>query len=395
MQEVSDDVDRAMVERTADWLMKRRDGKGGYLRNDKALDSFGRASYETTNAYIVWALSEAGRASGLDKELAVQRKSGLESKDPYMVALAANTMLNVEPASADTAAIVKRLAEMQGKDGSFPGAAQTITMSGGESLLVETTSLAVSAFVKAKQETALRGGVEWLNNHRGGWGEWGSTQGTVLSLRALSAYADHSRQTQADGAITLKINGKDAGRLSFEKGHRDALVFDDVAGKLTAGKNTIELALEGDATLPYSIAIEYRSARPQSSDKAKVSVTTKLAKEKVAMGEGVKLRAHVENKTKDGIPMTLARVGIPGGLTFQTWQLKELKDKKIIDFYETRQREVILYFRAMAPNAAKDIDLDLMATIPGTYVAPATSSYLYYTDEDKSWAAPLTITVAR
>jgi alpha-2-macroglobulin-like protein len=328
----------------------------------------------------------------------VQRSNGLESKDPYMVALAANIMLNVDPSGADTGAIVKRLAGLQAKDGSFPGAAQTITMSGGESLVIETTSLAVSAFVKAKggeHEGALRSSVEWLNNHRGGWGEWGSTQGTVLSLRALSAYADHSRQTQADGAITLKINGKDAGRLTFEKGHRDALVFDDIAGKLTAGKNTIELALEGDATLPYSIAVEYRSAKPQSSDKAKVAVTTKLAKTQVSMGEGVKLRAHIENKTKDGVPMTLARVGIPGGLTFQTWQLKELKDKKVIDFYETRQREVILYFRAMAPNDAKDIDLDLLASVPGTYVAPATSAYLYYTDEDKSWAAPLQITVAR
>jgi len=93
--------------------------------------------------------------------------------------------------------------------------------------------------------------------------------------------------------------------------------------------------------------------------------------------------------------MTLARVGIPGGLTFQTWQLKELKDKGLIDFYETHEREVVLYFRAMAPAAKKSIDLDLMATVPGTYIAPATSAYLYYTDEHKSWSSPLQVTVAR
>src|SRR6185503_19643816 len=53
------DVDHQMVERTAAWLMTRRDGKGGYQRNSRALDSFGRASAATTDAYITWALSEA------------------------------------------------------------------------------------------------------------------------------------------------------------------------------------------------------------------------------------------------------------------------------------------------------------------------------------------------
>lgn len=84
-----------------------------------------------------------------------------------------------------------------------------------------------------------------------------------------------------------------------------------------------------------------------------------------------------------------------GSLTFQTWQLKELKDKGVIDFYETGAREVVVYLRAMAPNARKTIDLDLMATLPGNYVAPATSAYLYYTDEDKTWAAPTTVTVTQ
>jgi len=36
------DVDRKMVERTADWLMSRRDQQGGFQRSALALDSFGR-----------------------------------------------------------------------------------------------------------------------------------------------------------------------------------------------------------------------------------------------------------------------------------------------------------------------------------------------------------------
>jgi uncharacterized protein YfaS (alpha-2-macroglobulin family) len=53
-------VDDSMIERTRNWLLDRRDGKGGFKRNDKALDSFGSAPVPTTNAYIVWSFLESG-----------------------------------------------------------------------------------------------------------------------------------------------------------------------------------------------------------------------------------------------------------------------------------------------------------------------------------------------
>jgi uncharacterized protein YfaS (alpha-2-macroglobulin family) len=393
------DVDHKMVERTADWLMSRRDHKGGFTRSSTALDSFGRAGEATTNAYIMWALAEAKRTAGMTDELAVQRTLGATTKDPYLLALAANTSLLAAPGTADTTAMVKRLAAMQAKDGSFAGAKESITMSGGESLAIETTSLAVLALLKASPngefESQVRAGVDYLNARRGGYGQWGNTQATILGLKALTAYSEHSRQMQTGGTATLIVNGKPMGTIKFEKGRKDALVWDDLAGALAPGKNTLEVQLDSDATLPYSIALEYRSARPQSSPQAKIAVSTELAKSQAKMGEGVRLHAHVENKTKDGVPMTLARVGIPGGMVFQTWQLKELRDKGLIDFYETRPREVILYWRALAPAAKKDVDLDLLATVPGSYEAPASSAYLYYTAENKAWTAPVKVTIDR
>ena len=94
--------------------------------------------------------------------------------------------------------------------------------------------------------------------------------------------------------------------------------------------------------------------------------------------------------------MTLARVGIPGGMVFQTWQLKELRDKGLIDFYETRPREVILYWRALPPNAKKDVDINLLAARPRHLRgARRELAYLYYTAEDKAWSAPVTVSVER
>jgi alpha-2-macroglobulin-like protein len=393
------DVDRKMVDRTADWLMTRRDHQGGFQRSAQALDSFGRASPVTTNAYIMWALAEAKRTATLGKELAVQQALGSQTADPYLLGLAANTSLATAPRAPEGAAMVKRLVAMQAKDGSFTGAKETITMSGGESLAIETTALAVLALIKASPsnelEPQIRAGVDWLNAKRGGYGAWGNTQATVLGLKALTAYTEHARQIAAPGTATLIINGQDAGAIAFDQGRRDALVWSDLASKLVAGKNTIELRLDSAARLPYTIAIEYRSPQPRSSPRARIAVTTRLLKTQAKMGEGVTLRAHVENTTAAGLPMTLARIGLPGGLVFQTWQLKELRDKGAIDFYETRPREVILYWRALPPAARKDVDLHLLAAVPGSYEAPASSAYLYYTAEDKAWTAPVAIAIDR
>ncbi|MEO7734927.1 MAG: alpha-2-macroglobulin family protein, partial [Kofleriaceae bacterium] len=389
------DVDHKMVERTADWLMTRRDHKGGFARSTAAIDSFGRASETTTNAYIMWALAEAHRTAGLDVELAAQKALAAETKDAYLLALAANTQLLTAPGAAK--ATIARLAALQAKDGSFAGAKESITMSGGESLTIEATSLATLALLKAspgnEYEPQIRSAVDWLNSKRSGYGQWSNTQATILGLKALTAYADHARQMQSSGAATLMINGEPAGTIEFDKGRKDALVWDDLASKLRPGHNTIALRIDGAAQLPYSIAVEYRSARPQSAAAAKIAVTTSLDKDQVKMGEGVKLRAHIENSTTGGVPMTLARIGIPGGLTFQTWQLKELRDKGAIDFYETRPREVIVYWRGLAPSAKKDVALDLLAAVPGSYEAPASSAYLYYTAEDKAWAPAVKVTI--
>ena len=394
------DVDQAMVTRTATWLMGRRDGKGGFLRSSGSADTFGRASEPTTNAYIMWALAEAKRTAGLEKERAAALAIGRETSDPYLLALATNTALAAKAAGADVGDVgpmVGRLVSLQAKSGGFPGAKESITMSGGASLEEETTSLATLALMKASpdhsRDPEIRRAVAFLDGHRGGYGAWASTQASILALKALTAYADYSRQTTAAGKATLVVNGRATETIPFEKGHQGAIVFGDLTKHFVSGKNTVELRLDGGASMPYAIAAAWRSTTPPSSPKAKVSVSTAIDKAAVKMGEAVKVRAHVENKTANGVPMTVARVGIPGSLTFQTWQLKELRDKGLVDFYETGAREVVLYWRSLPPNAKKDVTLDLLAQSPGRYEAPASSAYLYYTAEDKAWTSPVKVSV--
>ena len=67
--------------------------------------------------------------------------------------------------------------------------------------------------------------------------------------------------------------------------------------------------------------------------------------------------------------------------------MKELLDKKTFDFYEVIGNNLVLYYRQMKPSETRIINLDLKADIAGSYDAPASSAYLYYTDEHKIWTA--------
>lgn len=393
MKPVFEGVDAQMVDRTKRWLMNRRDGKGGFKRNSKALDSFGRASAEVTNGYIIWSLTEAGER-GIKAEIESQAKIAATTNDAYLLALATNTLLNIPERRAEGQSAAKRLAALQDESGAWTKADHSVTRSGGNNLYVETTALAVMALLKDGQHAAeVREGVKWLNGNRSGFGNWGATQATILSLKAMTRYAEATRATRTSGKVAVLINGAQVGEFAYEAGHRGAIEFKDLGRYLQAGKNVLELRGEGAEALPYSVAVEFRSKTPASSDQVVVDVDTKLARQMVKMGENVRLTATVVNKTAKGQPMTLARVGLPGGLTYQTWQLKELRDKGIIDFYETREREVVLYWRDMEPSAKKEVPLDLVAVVPGTYEGPASSGYLYYTDDHKDWVKGLPVTV--
>jgi len=396
MKRVTGTVDEAMLVRTAKYLESRRDGKGGYMRDGKALDSFGRASPEVTDAYITWSVSEAGMATTFGPEIQKSASMAASTKDEYLLALTSLTLLNVPAMKSAGTEAARRLAGMQGSDGAWTKADHSITRSTGVNLHIETTSLALLALMKAGgSDDQVRKGVEWLTKNRGGYGEWGATQATVLALRAMTTYANVSRRMPTPGMVIVKINGKEAGRQDYAAGRREPLVFTGLGKLLTAGANTIELSHDGKGELPYSIAMDYRSVKPATAPDVVVDLSTKLERTTLKMGETVRLTATITNKTSNGQPMTMARIGLPGGLTFQTWQLKELREKGDVAFWETRAREVILYFREMKPSEVKTIGIDLVAQVPGEYTGPASSAYLYYSNDKKMWADPIKVSIAQ
>ncbi|MBI4945530.1 MAG: carboxypeptidase-like regulatory domain-containing protein [Bacteroidetes bacterium] len=388
LKKVYDGVDQKMIDRTAEWILSQKDGKGGFKRNTYALHNFGQISDDVMNGYIVYALTEAGYGSQLKKELDTTSETSMKNKDPYQLAMSVNSLYKLNDKSADK--VMKELLAKQNNDGSFDGTTHSITHSTGQSLKIETTSLAILAMLKDPNtnRTAINKVVEYLVQNRNGCGSFGNTQGTVLALKALTEFAKANKSTPEDGTVKFYVDGKKVAEKNYKAGEKDAIVLDNLEQYIKEGKHTLKVKYaETKNPLPHTVSVNWSTSLPNSNKECKVDMQTKLASKSANQGETIRLTATIKNKTEEGLPSPIAIIGIPAGLSLQPWQLKEMQEKNLFDYYEVIGNNLVLYYRGMAPKEEKVINLDLKADIPGEYEAPASSAYLYYTNEYKTWDA--------
>ena len=387
------EVDKTMVARTREWLLKRRDGKGGFQLDSKAIDSFGRAPVETTAAYITWALLETGEKD-LQPELAALKAKIDSLQDTYVLALAANAFQLA--GDADSAKRARQmLLRKQEQSGAVAGGVTSITCSGGEALQIETTALAVLAWLRDPACTeAVEKSIRFLSESCKA-GRYGSTQSSILALRAIVNYDRSRARPKAAGSVRVLVDGKPVGDFAeFNPDTQGTILLPDIKASLTPGKHTVELKMNGGSEMPFSVAVNYNATKPASSDKCSVDLTVALAEAKVTKGAVTEANVVVSNRLKDGVPMAVAIVGLPGGLEPRHDQLKELVKAGTVAAYEVIGREVVLYWRELKPQQEIRFPISLVAAIPGTYTGPASRTYLYYTDEFKTWKDGLQVTIS-
>lgn len=386
-------VDSQMLANTKAWLLKQRDGKGGFERRRRALHTW-IEDKDTSDAYITWALLEAGEKN-LSAEVKHVKDAGLSSANSYVVAVAANVAaLSGDAAAAKT--LMQKLAGKQGEDGFVKGGTQSIVGSTGQSLAIETTALATLAWLRQGDaftgniEKAMKGLAEASKD-----GSYGATQSTVLALRAVLEYDRQRNAQRKPGSVRLFVDGKPLGAaVKYDGSTQTALELPDASELLSPGAHTLELVQEAGGRLPWSIAVQSNRVKPDSSPETKVALDVKLSKSAIAEGDVVEATARVTNLTDAQLPTVVAIVGVPGGLEPRVDQLKELVKAKTIDAYEIMGRDVVLYWRGMTPKSQLRVPVSLVAAVPGKYVGPASRAYLYYGNEHKAWVDGLNADVS-
>jgi len=271
-------------------------------------------------------------------------------------------------------------------------------------LQIETTALTVLAWLKSSRPDlflhSTQSAIKWIGQQRGGYGGFGATQSTILALKAIIAYAKANKRTAEEGDLILYVHDREVARKHFAAGAQEAILLDlsDAEKLLKPGGNPLRAEITDKNVLPYTASWSYRTRLPASAAGCPVDLQTTLDRAKADEGQTVRLTAHVANKSDKRQGMAVAIIGLPGGLALPE-DLKQLKEAArlrtngaepgVISAFEIRGRELVLYWRGLAPQQYIEVNLDLICRLPGDYRGPASRAYLYYNADQKCWIKPL------
>ncbi len=140
--------------------------------------------------------------------------------DSYFLSLYAGALNNVNQKN-NSLKIAKKLVKMQNaKTGAVEGASTSIPNSKGQSLVIETTSLAVVNWMNldpAAFATNIELAIGYLLTKIKDGGRFGTTQSTVLSLKALIAYQKYNGELKGKGNLVLYLNDTKVDSITFNQ----------------------------------------------------------------------------------------------------------------------------------------------------------------------------------
>jgi len=383
-------VNKEMIERTLQFLRSRRNDDGTYNQNAGRY-GFSGAPQSVGNAYIAYALAEIEKPDMLAYQQALAE--AFQSKDMYRMALMANAAIKQN----QTEDYDKLITYFKEQLRVFPKKKLKIESSIVRSSTAQTEAIALWAIALMRAETldipAIERCMQYLASQKGSYG-YGSTQATALALKAFSDYTLKVPPIQDfPSDVTLKINEQEY-VIPYSANFNKTISHTEFMKHLQQGKNKISIQFSDSTNLiPYALVFNGSSITPSSSANCPLQLSLNLTNTTVKQNESVRLSIQLKNKRSEGQPMSMAVIGIPAGLAPQAWQLKELQEKGVFDFYEILKNQLVFYYREMGPNEIKNIHLDLKAEISGNYIGTASSAYLYYTQEERHWLKGLEIII--
>ena len=388
MKDVYDGVSDKMIARTVDWLVSRKDGKGGFKKSTKGYDSFASSPADVANAYIIYALSEANIDVDIELEYNTAYQDAIKTNDTYKMALLAMTSKNLNKTENFKTLIAKIKSNIEEYGFKNLPVENTITRSYGNSKNIEVNALTLLALMDDANadQTLITKGIDYILKQRQ-YNRFGSTQATAMALKALIQYTKKQKQKiiGENDKITLVINGKSiTSKLVINE---DGLItIDGSEDYLNTGKQKVSVAFNNEkVTFPYALNIKWDSTLPNTSTLCPLNMETTILELDYSVGDNVSFNIAVSNTKSEPLSMVTAIVGIPSGTTAQPWQLKKILEENKVAYYEVFDNYLVFYWREFRASETKEIRLDLKADIAGKYQAPASTVYLYYGDENKTW----------
>jgi A-macroglobulin TED domain/Alpha-2-macroglobulin family/MG2 domain/Carboxypeptidase regulatory-like domain/A-macroglobulin receptor binding domain/Alpha-2-macroglobulin bait region domain len=405
MAKVSE-VDPRLIERTRDWLVSRQQADGSWkpdasFINEGATDRYNSNVLRIT-AYIAWSLVDTGmQGAAVDKAKDFIDSHGSGTGDPYTLAVIANFASEYGRDREFTRRSMQALLEARTeKDGQvFWSSVETGVYATGASAAIETTGLATQALLKWGQasETA-RKALNFISQKKQASGAWGTTQATIMALRALLLAAQMSA-TDVHGALHLIVDGREVKTLNLTANNNDLLhqfVFKDIDAHRPL---SIRLHFEGSGSLAYQVV--GRSFIPWDEKPIAEPLSINIAYDRTRLSQNdiATETVTIRNNLTKTANMIMVDLGIPPGFDLLSEDLQALQEKAAgaeagrLEKFSLTATQAILYFNGLAPHQEVTLKVRLRAKYPIRAHTLQSRLYEYYDPDVNSTARPVKLEV--
>ncbi len=394
-------VDEAVIERAANWLLSQQQAEGSWQAHDYRT---GGGTLGAT-AFVTWALIEAGYEDTQEvaRAIAYIRDMAMTEKDSYSLALAANALAAYDAKGTATREVLDTLYEARIQDGEtvyWPIGEMSFMGAEGESGSVETTALVAYALLRASTHPdAATGALSYLVQAKDSWGTWGTTQATILSLKALLLASEAQGRAEGDARLSVSLNNELTQEIAINPENADVVhvvTFD--TGIWPGGENEVQIELEGGGNLMYQVATHYYVPWDQVPDTPEgeelLTIDVGYDRTQLAVNDEVTVDVGVRLNEEGVVRMALVDLGVPPGFTVLTEDLSQLVEKGLIARYEIAGRQVIVYLEDFTSEAPLRFSYRMRARFPMRAQTPASMAYDYYNPQKLAMRAPVVVTVS-
>lgn len=135
----------------------------------------------------------------------------------------------------------------------------------------------------------------------------------------------------------------------------------------------------------YYGCINYFANEIQSEINYKCNLEMKIEYDSLEKKESDMLFINVliKNKIEEKMGMIIVKLAIPNGCEVNYIELRKLKEKEIISFFELENDVVIIYLRGMKELEVREMKIVCNCKVCGEFASKVSVIYEYYNDEYK------------
>jgi uncharacterized protein YfaS (alpha-2-macroglobulin family) len=407
MSKVSD-VDPKLIFRTQHWLAGQQLADGSWkpdasFTNEGATNRYNSDVLRIT-AYLAWSLENTGyQGTAVERAKQLVENHMSAKMDAYTLAVVANFAADYGKDREFRRQAIQLLldARTEKNEQVWWNAEETSVYATGPSASVETTGLAVQALLRSGEALGTaRKALSYIASRKDAYGTWGTTQATIMALRALLS-ATEKGTADVRGTLLVLLNGSPAEKLVLTPENNDLLQQFVLKGIDSQRASTVEIRFEGKGGLSYQVVGSYFLPWDQKPVGEPLSIDVAYDRTRLAQDDIATASATVRNNRDKTANMVMVDLGIPPGFDLLSEDLQAYQDKSSglksghLSKFSLTATQAILYFDSFAPGDTVTLKFRLRAKYPIRARTFQSRVYEYYDPEVSSVARPVQLEVRK